>query len=119
MRFQQSNRRIERCRTEALDRNPHHLFASRERIGRWAISSARRSCSQMANNPDLGNERFLLAVESAQAGDLDAAFEQLQRLIDTRDPALIHLAVAPEWDSLRADQRFNQCLTRMQLRPVL
>ena len=69
--------------------------------------------------PDLGNERFFLAMQSAQAGDLDAAFEQLQRLIDARDPAVIHLAVAPQWDSLRADPRFNQCLARMKLRPVL
>ena len=46
------------------------------------------------------------------------AFEHLQRLIDARDPALIHLAVAPQWDSLRADPRFNECLARMKLRPV-
>jgi len=29
---------------------------------------------------------------------------------------LIHLAVAPQWDSLRADPRFNECLVRMKLR---
>ena len=46
------------------------------------------------------------------------AFEHLQRLLDARDPALIHLAVAPQWDSLRADPRFNECLARMKLRPV-
>jgi hypothetical protein len=68
---------------------------------------------------DLGDEGLFLAVNCAQAGDLDAAFEHLHRLIDTRDPALIHLAVAPEWDSLRADPRFNQCLARMKLRAVL
>jgi hypothetical protein len=32
---------------------------------------------------------------------------------------LVHLAVAPQWDSLRADSRFNDCLVRMKLRPVL
>jgi hypothetical protein len=62
---------------------------------------------------------LFLAVRCAEAGDLDAAFEHLQRLIDTRDPAVIHLAVAPEWDNLRADPRFNQCLVRMNLRPVV
>ena len=61
----------------------------------------------------------MLAVRFAQAGDLDAAFEILQRLIDARDPVLVHLAVAPQWDSLRADPRFNECLARMKLRPVL
>jgi hypothetical protein len=28
---------------------------------------------------------------------------------------MVHLAVAPQWDSLRADPRFNQCLVRMGL----
>jgi hypothetical protein len=31
---------------------------------------------------------------------------------------LVHLAVAPQWDSMRADPRFNQCLARMKLRPI-
>jgi hypothetical protein len=67
---------------------------------------------------DLGDEGLFLAVNCAQAGDLDAAFEHLQRLIEARDPAVIHLAVSPEWDNLRADPRFNDCLARMKLRPV-
>jgi hypothetical protein len=47
----------------------------------------------------------------AEAGDLDAAFEHLHRLIDARDPGLIHLAVAPQWDSLRPDPRFDTSVT--------
>ena len=35
------------------------------------------------------------------AGDLDSAFAHLDHAIDSRDPALVHLAVAPQWDSLR------------------
>ena len=58
------------------------------------------------------------AVHYAEKGDLDQAFAHLERLLVARDPALIHLAVAPSWDSLRADPRFNQCLARMKLRPV-
>jgi len=106
---------------KALDRNPHHLFAREQLAGAyWKMGDLERAQKLFSDGkqPDLGNERFFLAVQSAQAGDLDAAFEQLQRLIDNRDPALIHLAVAPEWDSLRADPRFNQCLARMKLRPV-
>ena len=64
-----------------------------------------------------GNAGLGLVVHYAEAGDLDAAFEHLHRLIDARDPALVHLAVAPQWDSLRPDPRFNQCLVRMKLRP--
>jgi hypothetical protein len=31
---------------------------------------------------------------------------------------LVHLAVSPIWDSLRADPRSNECLARMNLRPA-
>jgi tetratricopeptide (TPR) repeat protein len=58
-----------------------------------------------------------LAVFSGEAGDLDAAFRHLARAIDSHDPALVHLAVAPQWDSLRGDPRFHQCLARMGLTP--
>jgi len=60
-----------------------------------------------------------LVVHYAEAGDLDTAFEHLEGALDVRDPALVHLAVAPQWDCLRVDPRFNECLARMKLRPVL
>jgi serine/threonine protein kinase len=69
--------------------------------------------------PEGGNANLAIVSEYAEAGDLDSAFELLRRAIDVRDPALVHLAVAPQWDSLRADPRFNVCLARMKLRPVL
>jgi hypothetical protein len=65
-----------------------------------------------------GNEGFWRLALAAQAVHLDTAFELLPRLIDARDPAVIHLAVAPQWYNLRADPRFNDCLARMKLRPV-
>ncbi len=68
---------------------------------------------------DRGNTIIGPLARSAEMGDLDKAFELLQRALDVRDPQLVHLAVAPQWDSLRADPRFNQCLERMRLRPVL
>jgi tetratricopeptide (TPR) repeat protein len=107
---------------KALDRNPHHLFARQQLAAAyWKMGDLERARKLVSDGiqPDLGNEGLFLAVRFAQAGDLDAAFEHLQRLIDTRDPAVIHLAVAPEWDNLRADPRFNQCLVRMNLRPVV
>ena len=66
-----------------------------------------------------GNANLAIVTLYAEAGDLDTAFAHLQRAIDGRDPALVHLAVAPQWDSLRSDPRFNECLARMKLRPVL
>jgi tetratricopeptide (TPR) repeat protein len=65
-----------------------------------------------------GNTMIGPLARSAEAGDLDKAFELLQGALDVRDPALVHLAVAPQWDSMRADPRFNQCLARMKLRPI-
>jgi len=66
-----------------------------------------------------GNTLLGLLVSYAEAGDFDKAFELLQRALDVRDPGLVHLAVAPQWDRLRADPRFTECLARMKLRPVL
>src|SRR4029434_2853378 len=87
----------------------------------WKMGDLARAGELLSSTAyaELGIEGFKLAVDCGEAGDLDAAFEHLQRLIDARDPALIHLAVAPQWDSLRADPRFNECLARMKLRPVL
>ena len=65
-----------------------------------------------------GNTIIGPLARSAETGDLDKAFELLQGAIDVRDPGLVHLAVAPQWDSLRADPRFNECLARMKLRPI-
>jgi serine/threonine protein kinase/Tfp pilus assembly protein PilF len=107
---------------KALDRNPQHLFAREELAGAyWKMGDLERARNLLSDRtqPDLGNEGFFLAVRFAQAGDLDSAFEHLHRLIDARDPTVIHLAVAPQWDSLRADPRFNECLVKMKLRPAL
>jgi DNA-binding winged helix-turn-helix (wHTH) protein len=63
-----------------------------------------------------GAADMMLAVHYGEAGDLDAAFRHLSRAIDTHDPCLVHLAVAPMWDTLRCDPRFDECLTRMGLK---
>ena len=55
------------------------------------------------------------AVLYGAAGEVDAAFEQLDRALALRDPALVYLAVGPQWDSLRNDPRFNERLRRMAL----
>jgi hypothetical protein len=56
-----------------------------------------------------------LRNEFAAAGRLDEAFDCLDQAIAYRDPALVHLAVAPEWDSLRDDPRFAERLRSMAL----
>jgi len=51
----------------------------------------------------------------AEIGNLDAAFQHLNRVIDGHDPCLVHLGVAPQWDGFRADARFGACLARLGL----
>ena len=58
---------------------------------------------------------FRRAVLYGAASRLDEAFECLDQAIAFRDPALVHLAVAPQWDSLRGDSRFDERLKAMRL----
>jgi tetratricopeptide (TPR) repeat protein len=114
---------------KALDRDPLHNFASELLAGAyWKLGDLERSAQIMQRSRDHASDvlhqdfskaDFSLAMQAVQIGDLDAAFEHLQRMLDARDPALVDLAVGPHWDSLRADPRFNQCLARMNLRPVM
>ena len=56
-----------------------------------------------------------LALLHAELGDLDEAFRHLDLALDSRDPSLVHLAVAPQWDNLKQDSRFASRLVRMGL----
>ena len=75
------------------------------------------ACYMLEQMPQVegGSASVQRAILCAGAGDLDSAFEHLDRAMDGHDPALVHLAVAPQWDSLRVDPRFNQRLARMRL----
>jgi hypothetical protein len=65
--------------------------------------------------PDGNRAALRLLMLHAEVGDMDVAFQYLNQIIDSHDPCLVHLAVAPQWDSLRADARFAVCLARMGL----
>ena len=58
---------------------------------------------------------FHLALLHGEAGHLDEAFRHLDAAIAQRDPALVHVAVAPQWDCLRGDERFGERLQAMGL----
>ncbi|MBA2555829.1 MAG: hypothetical protein H0V12_00530 [Chloroflexi bacterium] len=57
-----------------------------------------------------------MALLHGEIGRLDDAFRQLDVAMERRDPCLVHLAVAPQWDSLRGDSRWLERLARMGLR---
>jgi len=78
----------------------------------------RLALQQAASHPS-GFPAVQLALLHGELGDLNAALPQLERAIEGRDPCLVDLAVAPQWDALRADVRFQQCLIRMGLNAAL
>jgi len=81
----------------------------RSGVVRFALEQAAR---QSATLPDVQ-----LALFHSELGDLDAAIPYLERAIAGRDPCLVDLAVAPQWDGLRKDPRFQRCLAGMGLAP--
>jgi DNA-binding winged helix-turn-helix (wHTH) protein/Tfp pilus assembly protein PilF len=98
------------------------------------LAAVRQSCDAIARAHERGGRaaviRFMLeqmpstaspaaslrlATLYGELGDMDLAFDHLDRALDSRDPALVHLAVAPQWDGLRSDSRFHERLVRMHL----
>ena len=84
------------------------------------LSGVRRFLVDQITNPQLDFDAllkmaFFRATLYGNAGRLDEAFDCLDQAIAFRDPALVHLAVAPEWDSLRGDPRFAERLRSMAL----
>ena len=79
-------------------------------------SHGRPGVVQYAIRANAGGPPVHLALMYAELGELDAAFPQLDAAIARRDPSLVHLAVAPQWDALRGDVRFAERLDAMGLR---
>ena len=86
-----------------------------EELRRTYETGGRAGLVQYALRINASGPPMQLALLFGEAGDLDEAFRQLDAAIDLRDPALVHLAVAPQWDVLRADERFRSRLARMGL----
>ena len=84
------------------------------------LSGVKRFWVDQIQNPQLDFDillkmPFFRARIYGGAGRLDEAFDCLDQAIAQRDPALVHLAVAPDWDSLRDDPRFDDRLKKMGL----
>jgi DNA-binding winged helix-turn-helix (wHTH) protein len=87
------------------------------------LSGVRRFLVDQIKNPDLDFDvllkmAFFRAILYGAAGRLEEAFDCLDQAIAYRDPALVHLAVAPDWDSLRGDPRFAERLRAMALSSI-
>jgi DNA-binding winged helix-turn-helix (wHTH) protein/tetratricopeptide (TPR) repeat protein len=86
------------------------IYAAQGRLGMTKLALQRAS-SQPHAFPAMQ-----LALFHGEMGNMDLAFQDLDRAIAIHDPGLVHLAVGPQWDTLRVDPRFNQCLSKMGLR---
>ena len=49
-------------------------------------------------------------------GEVDVAFEWLDEALRVRDPALVQIRIAPMFDPLRSDARFDQILASVGLK---
>lgn len=74
----------------------------------------RMGLAQAASQPSRVPE-MQLALFHSELGDLDEALTHLERAIEARDPCMVDLAVAPQWDALRAHPGFQRCLASMGL----
>ena len=84
------------------------------------LSGVNRFWVEQIPNPQLDFDvllkmPFFRAKIYGAADRLDEAFDCLDQAIAIRDPALVHLAVAPDWDGLRDDPRFDDRLKKMSL----
>jgi len=75
----------------------------------------RLALDQAASHPGAMPD-IQLALLHCEVGEFDAALPHLTRALDAHDPCLVDLAVAPQWDALRAHPEFGACLNRMGLR---
>jgi serine/threonine-protein kinase len=84
------------------------------------LSGVNRFWVDQITNPQLDFDvllkmAYFRAILYGAAGRLDEAFDYLDQAIAFRDPTLVHLAVGPDWDSLRGDLRFAERLRSMAL----
>jgi hypothetical protein len=55
------------------------------------------------------------AATYAQAGEVDHAFEWLEKAVDQGSLELVYLGIRPEFDPLRGDPRYSTLLQRLGL----
>ena len=62
---------------------------------------------------------FWIAVLYIALGEVDKAFEWLDKAYEERDGSLIYITVPPPFDSVRSDPRYKQLLEKMGLGHLL
>jgi serine/threonine protein kinase/tetratricopeptide (TPR) repeat protein len=101
-----------------LSGNSAHLLAVFGHA--YAVSGKRKEAQKVLDELielSLGNEVNIdpadIAIVYSGLGDLDQAFEWLDKAYEYRSANMIWLKVEPVWDNLRSDPRFDDLLRRV------
>ena len=78
---------------------------------RWRLDFLKEKSKQEIVSP------LRIAVIHGELGEMDQAFELLERAYEERNGILVYLNAAPQFDPLRDDPRFQDLLRRMNLEP--
>jgi TolB-like protein/Tfp pilus assembly protein PilF len=74
-----------------------------------------RELEAMRDHPDWASWLPVFAAVYGELGDLDAAFEYLERGYERRAPLMLELKIEPWFDPLRQDSRYDAMLRRLKL----
>ena len=88
------------------------LMVAHARAG--AGTTARRLLAQLHQSSETSMPPCVFAWAHAALGELDAALDAVERMIDVRDPLTDSLAVFAWWDPLRGDPRFEEIMLRLR-----
>jgi hypothetical protein len=101
---------------ERIARDPERLAAFEQGLAEAGYEGAmRRVADLMAARYPLPQNPWAIAMWYLWAGDHDRSIEWLEKAFETRDFNLHEVAVAPTYDPLRSDPRFQDLLRRMNL----
>jgi TolB-like protein/DNA-binding winged helix-turn-helix (wHTH) protein/Tfp pilus assembly protein PilF len=76
---------------------------------RWRLKKSEETARNRPSSP------YRLAAQHAELGEVDAAFEWLERAFKERDSELVSLKVDPAFDGVRSDARYASLLRRIGL----
>jgi Tfp pilus assembly protein PilF len=106
----------ERSRQKALGRSDVvAALDSGFAAGGFAGAMRRAAETEASRAKTTGTATVIVATLYLRAGDRDQALDWLERSYTARDNAMPYLSIAPVYDSLRGDARFQNLLRRMNL----
>ncbi len=83
-------------------------------------NDARRLLDTLASPPPGARvDPMTISWACVGLGDVDCAIEQLEKSLQRRSSNMTFIQVAPGWDPIRDDPRFQSILARMRFRPGL